>query len=297
MTNNTATPRPSQVVIAGDPAPKDDGVFGPDTITWRLSASPAPMLAPAAAVLLQMLLPRVVWMIDQASQVFEKPEERARLTSEYGSSTTFGDTATAEQAGATLRNIHRHKAAVDPVTGEPYRADEPDLLLWVHATIPWMILRAARRWGPELTAEEEDRYVLEQREAARLVGIDPAVAPGSVSELKAYMVTMQPKLAFTAPAGRILDMMLPRKTPLTAPGILKWLAGRMTVDLLTPEQQRLYGIRWTRFDHLAASIGARIILPMVGSKLPYTDQLRQLRGDAIAHAFGGKVRQARQPAQ
>ncbi len=296
MTNSTVSPRPSKVAASTDPSPKDDGLFGPESITWRLSASPAPALAPAAAVLAQMLLPRVIWMIDQASSVYEHPEERARLTSEYGLSTTFGDTVTAEQAGTTLRNIHRHRVAVDQMTGESYQADEPDLLLWVHATIPWAILRSARRWGPVLTREEEDRYVLEQREAARLVGIDPAKAPGSVAELDTYMASMRPKLAFTEPAGRLLEFMFPAKTPLTAPGILKWLAGRMVIDLLTSEQRRLYGIHWTRFDHLTANFGSKLILPLVGSKLPYTDHLTKLRDDAIAHAFGGKVREARQPA-
>ena len=294
MAPSPVSPRPDVAAAGLSQSPKDDGLFGPDSVTWRLHSSPAPMIAPAAAVLVQMLLPRVIWMIDQSSSVYEHPEERARLTSEYGASTIYGDIETAERAGATLRNIHRHHVAVDQQTGESYSADEPDLLLWVHSTIPWAVLRASRRWGPNLSAAEEDTYVKEQREAARLVGIEPESAPGSVAELDAYMASMRPKLAFTAPAGRLLDMMLPHRVTFTAPGIMKWLAGRMIVDLLTPDQRRLYGIKWTRLDHMIASAGSRVILPLITSKLPYTQHLSELRSDALSHAFGGKVRQARQ---
>lgn len=52
------------------------------------------------------------------------------MTAEYGLTTTFGDTRSAEHAG------------------EEYNAGEPDLLRWVHITIPWAYLGACDRWGP-----------------------------------------------------------------------------------------------------------------------------------------------------
>lgn len=70
------------------------------------------------------------------------------MTAEYGLTTTFGDIRSAEHAGETLRKLHSRMKAVDIETGEEYNAGEPDLLRWVHVTIPWAYLGACDRWGP-----------------------------------------------------------------------------------------------------------------------------------------------------
>ena len=127
--------------------PKDDGLFGPESVTWRLMASPSAAVGGATAVLMQMLHPRVVRMIDQASNVREDPAERARLTGEYLNTITYGDTEAAERAGEVLRRIHAHRQAVDPISGETYTPNEPDLLMWVHCTLVWGILAACEGWG------------------------------------------------------------------------------------------------------------------------------------------------------
>lgn len=93
--------------------PADDGLFGPESVSWRAYAGPASAIAGATAVLMQMLHPRVVRMIDQASSVRERPAERQRLTGEYLLTTIYGDRAAAERAGEVLRTIHEHRKAVD----------------------------------------------------------------------------------------------------------------------------------------------------------------------------------------
>src|SRR5436305_10859385 len=116
-----ATTRPKTVQLAAEPA--DDGLFGPGSMTWEIFTAPTAGLAGTPAVLLQMLMPRVMWMIEQSSITTQGPEanaKRGQLTLEYENTIIYGDTAAAEQAGATLRNIHHHRHAVDPQTGERY---------------------------------------------------------------------------------------------------------------------------------------------------------------------------------
>ncbi len=72
MPNPTVAPRPAEA-SARIPVPTDDGLFGPDTVTWRLGTAPAAAVAIPAAVLMQMLHPRVMWMIDQASTFWQYP--------------------------------------------------------------------------------------------------------------------------------------------------------------------------------------------------------------------------------
>src|SRR5687767_4994793 len=99
------------VLDAEGGTPSDDGLFGPGSVTWRVMASPATSIGASAAVLAQMLHPRVMRMIDQASSFREEWDERARLTGEYALTISYGDAAAAERAGEVLRRIHRRRTA------------------------------------------------------------------------------------------------------------------------------------------------------------------------------------------
>ena len=63
MTTTPVSPRPNRIKFSGHTA--DDGLFGPDSVTWRISALPQMGLAAHGAATLQMLHPMVMHMIDQ----------------------------------------------------------------------------------------------------------------------------------------------------------------------------------------------------------------------------------------
>jgi uncharacterized protein (DUF2236 family) len=283
MTSN----RPAPAAASLAEQPRDDGLFGPDSITWRAFASPASAVGGSTAVLMQMLHPRVVRMIDQASHVREDPEERARLTSEYLTTIYYGDTAAAERAGEVLRRIHAHRQAVDPITGETYTPNEPDLLMWVHCTLVWAVLAACARWGPKFSPAERDRFVAEQRTAARLVGIDPELAPRTVAALDAYMERMLPHLAYVTDTRFMREMLVPPRLPFSLEGLVQLAASRAFVDLLPPPLQDLYGFRWNRLNHLGVQLGSRLLMAVAArSTLPYDTLLPELRAQSALHAFG-----------
>lgn len=279
-------PRPSGATAPAVDRPRDDGLFGPESVSWRAFASPAASIGGITAVLMQMLHPRVVRMIDQASSVRERPDERARLTGEYLVTITYGDAEAAERAGEVLRRIHANRQATDPVTGERYRADEPDLLMWVHCTLVWAVLAACERWGPAFTREERDRFVDEQRVAARLVGIDPTLAPGSVAALDAYMDSMLPHLAYVTATRFMREMLAPPRFPFTPAGFVQRVANRAAIDLLPPAMQDLYGFRWTGLNHALVRLGSALLLSSAGSRIPYEKLLPELRAQSATHAFG-----------
>lgn len=287
-----ATTRP--IALAGLAAhPADDGLFGPQSVSWRAYASPASSVGVAAAVLMQMIHPRVVRMIDQASNVRNDPAGRAAATSRYGITITYGDTETAERAGEVLRTIHSHKRAVDPITGETYTPNEPDLLLWVHGTLVWAVLAACDRWGPPFTAAERDRFVDEQLVSARLVGIDPEAAPRTVAELDAYMESMQPRLGYVTSTRFMREMMVPPKLPFTPAGLVQLVMTRAAVDLLPPAIQDLYGFRWPVLNHLLVRLGSALIMKTAESKAPYDTLVAELRAQTDEHAFGRAAKKLR----
>jgi uncharacterized protein (DUF2236 family) len=272
-----------------DSAPADDGLFGPGSVTWRVMSSPSTSLGTSAAVLAQMLHPKVVRLIAQASTFERNPELRGRLTAEYGLTITYGDTVSAEAAGATLRKLHGRMKAVDIETGEAYDANEPELLRWVHCTIPWALMRAYDRWGPDLTAEEKDRFVDEQRTAGRLVGLDPETLPRTNAELEDYIASMIPKLAYTAEAGRIRAIMVPRKMPRSGNDVIIRLMSLAAVDILPEEMRHLYGYWWSPLHRGLLGLATNGLLRSAVKKTPYERVLPGLREHARVHAFGARA--------
>ncbi|GGW39540.1 hypothetical protein GCM10010381_25310 [Streptomyces xantholiticus] len=79
-------------------------------------------------------------------------------TADFVGTITYGTTEAAEKAGARVRRIHARLRATDPVTGEPYGVDEPELLLWVHCAEVASYLEVARRSGLPLHGDLADRY-------------------------------------------------------------------------------------------------------------------------------------------
>jgi uncharacterized protein (DUF2236 family) len=174
--------------------PRDDGLFGPGSVTWRVHASPAMLIGGVRALLIQTLHPLAMAGVAQHSDYRTRGLRRLRRTTQYVLTATFGDTLAAQAAGAQVRRVHASIHGVDPVTGRHYSADDPETLLWVHAVEAHSFLTAYRAYGGDVTAEERDRYFAESARAAALVGIDPAMVPASVAEMRAYFERLRPSL-------------------------------------------------------------------------------------------------------
>src|SRR5215831_11946143 len=114
-------------------APQDDGFFGPASVTWPGRGHPSAPVAGLRSLLIQALHPLAMAGVDQHSDWRTDPVGRLAATSAYEVTVTFGDRASATRAARRVRNVHEHVRGVDPVTGQPYAAGDPALLLWVHA--------------------------------------------------------------------------------------------------------------------------------------------------------------------
>jgi uncharacterized protein (DUF2236 family) len=179
-----------------DSAP-DVGLFGPDSITWKLHLEPILLLGGLRSLYLQALHPRVVAAIMQNSAYREDSWGRLLRTSEYVGTVVYGSTPEVQHAASRIRRLHARLSATDPRTGERFRVDEPELLRWVHVAEVESFLTTARRAGVRLTDAEVDRYYTEQLRAAELMGLDPATVPGTAAEVAAYFERIRPELGLT----------------------------------------------------------------------------------------------------
>ena len=254
--------RPRHDPLAHDP---DRGLFGPDSVTWRVHGDPAMALAGFRALLLQAVHPLVMAGFDANSAFRDDPWGRLRRTGAWIAAVTYGTSPEAEQAGARLRALHgRLRPGIEPETGRSYRVDDPDLLLWVHCTEVESFLSTYRRCGGRLGDEDADRYVEEMLTSARLVGLDPATVPRTVAGLDAYYRQVRPQLRVTAVARRNalwgFVPPMPRWVELTTPARPLW-AGLVAIaaGMLPPWARRLYGLPGLPTTDLAASLGGRTV--------------------------------------
>ncbi|MEY9964108.1 uncharacterized protein (DUF2236 family) [Streptacidiphilus sp. MAP12-16] len=258
-----ADPMKPRVGRAPVPDGLDLGLFGPDSVTWRVHADPTMLLAGIRALLLQALHPLAMAGVAEHSAFRQDPWGRLRRTAEYLGAVTYGTTAEAEAAIARVRAVHRWVRGTDPHTGAAYSAEEPALLLWVHCCEVDSFLDVTRRAGLRLTSAEADRYVTEQQTVVRRLGVPRTTAvPGSTGELAAYFRDVRPQLQ-VGPAAReaarfALLPPLPGWVALLTPARPTWTGLSCTAMGMLPSwARRMYGLPTPPGADLAATLSAR----------------------------------------
>ncbi|WP_167160028.1 oxygenase MpaB family protein [Streptomyces sp. MBT27] len=222
----------------------DPGYFGPHSVTWQLHSDPMMWIAGVRALYLQALHPRAVRGVMQNSDFRKDAWGRLMRTANFVGTLSYGTKDDAERAGERVRRIHALLKADDPVTGERFGIDDPELLLWVHCAEIDSYLAVVRRSGFRLGDAQADRYAGEHRVDARLVGLDPAGVPGSVAELAAYFDSVRPRLAVTADARAVDDFLRrpPTPWPLIPARELVWRrVAALAYASLPPYAHELYG--------------------------------------------------------
>ena len=259
------------------------GLFGPDSVTWRVHADPSMALAGLRALLLQAVHPLAMAGVAQHSDFRSDPWGRLFRTADYVAVTTFGTTREAQRAAARVRGIHRRLSGIEPESGAPYRVDDPELLLWVHCCETESFVSTAVRCGLRLSRAERDRYHAEQVTSAELVGIRPAAAPASVAAMAAYFERMRPQLRATAEARRAARFVLwppmPTAVALGTPARPAWVALAAAAAALLPRwARRLYalpGLPTTDLAATAAGLAFRSGLLAVPERLRHGPQVKQ----------------------
>ncbi|HKW69882.1 MAG TPA: oxygenase MpaB family protein [Candidatus Dormibacteraeota bacterium] len=178
--------------------PADDGLFGPGSMVWRVNRDRCFPLAGMRSLMVQALHPLAMAGVAQHSGWKQDPFGRLAATSSYLLTTTYGDTASALAAAAWVRKIHVHVRGVDPQTGLPYSAEDPALLLWVHAAMVESIISVAQRYGRPLEAAGADRYVAEMVRFAEIVGVPRQDVPTTVASLRSYIESVELRQATDA---------------------------------------------------------------------------------------------------
>jgi uncharacterized protein (DUF2236 family) len=263
----------------------DPGLYGPDSVTWRVHADPSMALAGLRALFLQAVHPLAMAGVAEHSDFRADPWGRLFRTADYVGVTTYGTHLQAERAGAKVRGIHRRLSGVETESGTPYRVDDPALLLWVHCVEVESFLSTAVRCGLQVSRADRDRYYAEQTRGSALVGLDPEQVPGSVAEMAAYFRRMQPELRVTAAARRTAGFILwppmPALVALGTPARAGWVALATAAFSMLPRwARRLYrmpGLPLTDAAATAAGLAFRSGLLVVPERLRHGPELKNAK--------------------
>jgi len=220
----------------------DPGLFGPGSVAWKIHADPAMLVGGLRAILVQALEPRSMAAVDQHSRFREDPWGRLERTTKYVVSTTYGTTAEAEAAAALVRRVHVNVRGVDPVTRLPYSADDPDLLLWIHAVEVESFLLSYRTYAGRIDRADGDRYVAEMARAAELLGLPASMAPRTERDLRDHLQSMRGLQVTPAARDGLRIVLFP---PMRLPYRPLWaIPTTAAIAILPGYARRLYGIPW-----------------------------------------------------
>lgn len=237
------------------------GLFPADAVVRRVDSELVLLLGGGRALLMQLAHPLVARGVAEHSDFAADPLARLERTLTATYAVVFGSTAQAARAGNSVRAVHQR------VTGVDYRADDPELLLWVHATLVDTALTVHRRFLRPLSPVDAERYYQESTRVAEVFGLSRDRQPEDLSAFRSYMDVMVRRLAeeMTDQSRQLAAAVLhPRLPRLTAPV----MAGvrQLTTGLLPSRLRRAYALGWdgrrqAAFD--TASLALRTGLPWV----------------------------------
>jgi uncharacterized protein (DUF2236 family) len=170
--------------------PGDRGLFGPESIAWKVHADfISMMIGGISSLVLQALHPKALAGVWDHSSFRGDLKGRLGRTAFFIAATTYGSQEMANNAISRVNQIHKKVTGFDEFN-EPYRADDPALLAWVHLTETRSFMRSYESYRSEiLRSEQKDQYFSEMKMLGEKLGASnlPDSYVGTELAIKQYI--------------------------------------------------------------------------------------------------------------
>ena len=171
--------------------PKGDrGLFGPESIAWRVHADfISMMIGGISSLVLQALHPQALAGVWDHSSFRKDLKGRLGRTAYFIAATTYGSHEMAYEIINKVNRIHKHIHGSDEY-GKPYMATDPHLLAWVHLTETLSFLEAYQSYRqPKLTRKEQDQNFKEMKVLGEMLGAHnlPDTLKGTQEAIESYL--------------------------------------------------------------------------------------------------------------
>jgi uncharacterized protein (DUF2236 family) len=235
-----------------------DTSFAAAPTARRINAERIVLFGWSRAILMQLAHPLVAAGVHEHSSFRQGPTRaatRLHQTVKAMLALTFGDRARSGAALEGIRAIHRRvhgtlaESAGRYPAGTRYSAEDPQLVLWVHATLLDSLPLAYERLVAPLTAAERDRYCEESAAVAIALGAPASDVPRTRAATSRYLERMMMSDAIVvSDEARLLAHAVLRPSLRIATGPVGAWNQLLTVGWLPPELRRQYGFSWSDDD-------------------------------------------------
>lgn len=263
-----------------------DGYFADDSMFRRIHREWAVALSGPRALLVMAAHPVAFAGFFAHTGALEDPYARLRRTAEVMDAIGWGPREEADRLSRRVRLMHsrvqgelRHDVGRYR-QGTPYRADDPELLLWIIAALVDSALVVYQRYVTRLTRDERDAYWQDFKVIANHFGLEDADMPDTIEDFDAYMgEALRSGDLFVDEQARELaiDIVLKPPVPLLARPLVE-VSNQITIGLLPKEIRRLYRFGWDPARGLAVKAGAeytkRVLMPLIPGRARQIPQAR-----------------------
>ena len=266
-----------------------NGYFTDDSAMRRVYRERAMVLAGPRALLMQAAHPLAVSGLLAHTSALDEPYERLARTAEVMSTITFGTRADADRVTRGVRAMHgrvsgtlKSPAGSYPA-GTPYRASDPDLLLWVLYTLVDSAIVVYRKYVGALDDHDQAAFWADYRVVGKLFGLRRADMPRDIDALRAYGDEMLSGPTLTVndwALTRAREIVLEPPVPLAARPLVE-AVNFITVALLPDRIRREYGFlpvppAWLRRALVAggAEYVKRAVIPFLPERMRYVPAAR-----------------------
>ncbi|TME14311.1 MAG: DUF2236 domain-containing protein [Chloroflexi bacterium] len=242
------------------------------SVAWRVNSENALLLGGGRALLMQLAHPKVAQGVADHSDFERDPIGRLNRTMELSLALSFGTPAEVTGAARQINQVHGR------VRGDGYSATDPDLLLWVYATLIDSALLTYRTFVSSLNEADAEAYYQQNRPIGELLRIPQASFPPTLADFEAYVEGMLHggPVQVGEVARRLSAQVLRPHVP-RLPGAVFAPFAVITTGLLPPVLREGYGLPWRglqRSGYRAAVTAVRTLLPVTPQRLRLVPQAR-----------------------
>ena len=276
---------------------RDVGYFGPDSVSWQVHREVTVLFGGARAVLMQAAHPLVIAGARDSGLYERNPWKRLQRTLILTYAITFGTKSEANAAAERINEVHARVNGVDRVTGKPYDALNPELLLYVHACLVDSALLFERLTVGCLDDAGRQRFHEEQMLVAEMVEVPRAIIPPTVGALRAYLDEVEGRgdLLVTDAAKKVADLFFDPPADAEWRLVLRGVS-RLAFATLPRGLREQYGFRLgpaRQAAFRAVFAATRALRPLLPPKVRYIAPYQEWRLQRRGARSPGEVAKAR----
>jgi uncharacterized protein (DUF2236 family) len=192
------------------------GLLALDSPARRMLVERSVIMGGMRALLMQAVHPVVASAIEKAGTYHKDPWDRHARTLRLMLVMFLAEPSEALAAIRLINLAHRMTSGTDPLSGESRRANDPNLLLWVHASLVSSFLLFERLTVGALDDADHQRVYHDLAGVATLLGIPRPCIPANLEDLVSYVddVVVSGVLRSTVSSQKLHDAIM-RDAPLT----------------------------------------------------------------------------------